>query len=118
MLQVLEVLQGPWGRRCWRARGGSRGGRAAAAFPSGQFLLRVVLRPAASGCQQWRQSQSKQRDLISLLVINRYEEEINKRTTAENDFVLLKKVKRWAAYGRRTEHLQRRGQILIELVPH
>uniref|UniRef100_A0A672VCG6 Keratin 75 n=1 Tax=Strigops habroptila TaxID=2489341 RepID=A0A672VCG6_STRHB len=30
-------------------------------------------------------------DPISLLPINRYEEEINKRTTAENDFVLLKK---------------------------
>lgn len=38
-------------------------------------------------------SQSKQPDSISLLPIHRYEEEINKRTAAENDFVLLKKVK-------------------------
>lgn len=39
------------------------------------------------------QSQNKQPDSISLLPIHRYEEEINKRTAAENDFVLLKKVK-------------------------
>lgn len=32
-------------------------------------------------------------DSIYRVIINRYEEEINKRTAAENDFVLLKKVK-------------------------
>uniref|UniRef100_A0A8B9NG14 IF rod domain-containing protein n=1 Tax=Accipiter nisus TaxID=211598 RepID=A0A8B9NG14_9AVES len=37
------------------------------------------------------QSQNKQTDSISLAIINRYEEEINKRTAAENNFVLLKK---------------------------
>lgn len=45
------------------------------------------LRPTAS------RGQTKRRDSISPLTINRYEEEINKRTAAENDFVLLKKVK-------------------------
>lgn len=39
------------------------------------------------------QSQKKQPDSIPLLLIHRYEEEINKRTAAENEFVLLKKVK-------------------------
>lgn len=55
------------------------------------FAAFISLRPSSSGCQQGLEP--NQADCISLLFINRYEEEINKRTAAENDFVLLKKVK-------------------------
>lgn len=55
---------------------------------------------------------------MSFVIPNRYEEEINKRTAAENDFVLLKKVKLWAAQVcvTRTKHLQAQEQALIKLV--